>query len=537
MTAENALLLLPETVLVAGAVVVYLAGAFVASRAVWNWVALAAVAIAGMVLYAAPGSAAPAEPVATDTMAWYGRWLSLGFGALLVLLAWRPSVSEDQPEYVGSLLLVIAGMMLVSGAQDLVLLFVGLELISIPTYILLYLPRRDAASQESAAKYFYLSVFASAILLYGLSFLYGAAGSTDLSTIARRLGEPPVAEGTPALARLALVLVVSGLSFRVAAVPFHFYAPDVYQGTTHANAGLLSVAPKVAGFVVLVRVVAGTLPGAEPFAWPLVTVLSVLTMTLGNVVALWQDNLRRLLAYSSIAHAGYLLIGLAVRLGSHPGGSWDGVAALFFYLVVYGVATIGVFAALSALGRNGEPVETIDDLAGLARAGGVARPVLAWSLAVLLFSLAGLPPLAGFWGKLALFAGAVDFPQFDPGARPCFAALAVLGVLNSVVSAVYYLRITGAMFFRAPAEAQGSAGREGAQVLRGAQPMVLAAVSCVVLVLSIGLRPGPWMGAATEAGAFGRRIPAAAAAAEAAGREVATRPGSTESAACSGAMP
>jgi NADH-quinone oxidoreductase subunit N len=529
MTAENALSLLPETVLVVAAVATYLGGVFVASRTVWNGLALAGVAIAGVALYALPGTAAPAEPVAADALAWYGRWLSLGLGLLLVLLAWRPSVSENQPEYVGSLLLVIAGMMLVSGAQDLVLLFVALEMISIPIYILLYLPRRDAASQESAAKYFYLSVLASAMLLYGLSFFYGAAGSTDLRTIVQRLGEAPGTEGTLALARLGLVLVVSGLSFRIAAVPFHFYAPDVYQGTTHANAGLLSVAPKVAGFVALVRVVAGAVPGAEPYAWPLVTVLSLLTMTLGNVMALWQDNLRRLMAYSSIAHAGYLLVGLAVRLGSHPGGSWDGLAAAFFYLVVYGVATIGIFAAWAALGRNGQPVETIDDLAGLARAGGLVRPVLAWSTAVLLFSLAGLPPLAGFWGKLALFGGAVDFPQFDPGVGPCFAVMAVVGVLNSVVSAGYYLRITGAMFFRSPGEAEGAAGRQEAQVLRGAEPMALAAVSCLVLVLLIGLRPGPWIGAATAASAPERRMAAKVPAEHSTGHEAATLPGPGDS--------
>ena len=241
--------------------------------------------------------------------------------------------------------------MLVASAANLVLLFVGLELISIPTYILLSLGRRDPASQEAAAKYFYLSVLSSAILLYGLSFLYGTTGTMQLLPA---LPQPAAAMRVRLLGKVALVLVVAGLCFRVTAVPFHFYAPDVYQGTIQANAALLSVLPKAAGLLALVRLIVLGMPEMGPFAWKIFLALSVLTMTLGNVLALWQENVRRLFAYSSIANAGYMLIGLAVGAGAghRQVGLWDGVGATFFYLCVYAAATLGTFAVFAYLGRQ-----------------------------------------------------------------------------------------------------------------------------------------------------------------------------------------
>lgn len=501
MAADTALALAPEILLVVAASAIYVASTM-SVRGPWNGIALGALVLAAAVL-AGFGPLQPAgfDPLASDGLAWFGRWLALGTALALVLLAWRADVPEGRPEYLGSLLVLTAGVMLAASASDLVLVFVALEMVSIPTYILLYLGRRDAASQEASAKYFYLSLLASALFLYGLSFLYGASGSTDLRLMGEHLGRADGGSPLAALPRVALVLIVAGLGFRITAVPFHFYAPDVYQGTTHANAALLSVAPKIAGMLVLVRLVAGTLAPAAPYAWPLVAVLAVATMTTGNVVALWQKHLRRLMAYSAVAHAGYLLVGLAVALGAHTAAPWDGIAAVMLYLLVYAVATLGVFSILAALGRAGRPVETIEDLAGLARAGGWIRPLAAWSLAVFLFSLAGLPPLAGFWGKFALFAGAVSLEQFSPPLRPWFAALAVCGVLNSVVSAVYYLRIVGAMFFRLPGEGEvrGQPAVEPAQVMpQGLVPMA-AGLACLVLVVGIGLRPGAWLGACARA--------------------------------------
>jgi NADH-quinone oxidoreductase subunit N len=370
-------------------------------------------------------------------------------------------------------------------------LFVSLELVSIPTYILLYLGRRDAAGHEAAAKYFYLSVFASALLLYGFSFLYGAAGSMDLDVIRQRLESLREAnDAFGAFARIALALILAGLGFRIAAVPFHFYAPDVYQGTTHQNAALLSVLPKIVGLAALVRVVAVAMPGVQSYAWPAVLVLSVLTMTLGNVVALWQDSMRRLLAYSSIAHAGYLLIGLAVFMASAPAGgaAWDGVAAMLFYLLVYAVATIGAFAALAVFGTRERQIDEIDQLTGLAWTPGTLRRITAWVLAISLLSLTGIPPLAGFWGKLAVFASSLSVGRAAAvEAGPWFVALAVIGVVNSAIAAAYYLRVVGVMFFRTPAEPPPIRHRAGGPIA--------AALGCAVLtVVLIGLYPGPWIG-------------------------------------------
>jgi NADH-quinone oxidoreductase subunit N len=414
----------------------------------------------------------------------------LGIGAMFALLAARPLASDGTSEYVGSLLLTIAGLMLVGGAGELVLLFVGLELISIPTYVLLYLGRHDVECQESTVKYFFLSVLSSAILLYGFSFLYGVSGSTNLMAIQKSLGDAAtLPTGFAVLLRATLALIFAGLCFKIAAVPFQFYAPDVYQGTTYPNAALLSVVPKAAGLVALVRLLVAAMPGMEPYSWRVVVVISVLTMTFGNVLALWQDNLRRLLAYSSIAHAGYLLIGLAVGLATgNAQGPLGGVGALGFYLVVYAAATIGTFAVLEHLGRAERRLEGVDELAGLGR----TRPLAAALLAVFMFSLAGVPPLAGFWGKLLLFGSALNVVGAG-GARWWFTGLAVVGVLNAAVAAAYYLRIVAVMYFRNPLGTPRAEGGVGAW---------WAAVACALLVVAIGIYPGPLMSEAERTANF-----------------------------------
>ena len=438
-------LLSAEIVLLVTAVAIYLAGAVFAAPRLWAWLAGGGLAISAVALWQLGGTADPGGPVLSDPLALYGRWFALGAGAVLLLMNWRPLAGGGTAEYLGTLLLAITGVMLAAEAGDLVLLFVGLELISIPTYILLYLGRRDAACQEAAAKYFFLSVLASAIFLYGLSFLYGTSAATQWSAVRQTLGDPRALAGPLGpLVKVALVLLFAGLSFRITAVPFHFYAPDVYQGTSHGNAALLSVLPKVAGLLVLVRWVLLAMPCADASAWRIALVLAVLTMTVGNALALWQDNLRRLLAYSAIANAGYLLLGLAAGLATaSPTGRWDGIAAMLFYLVVYAAATLGTFAALIYLGRDGKQVESVEELAGL----GQTRPAVAATLAVLLFSLVGLPPLAGLWGKLLIFGSALAVPTGGGGLRWWFLAAAVVGVLNAVVAAVYYLRIVAVMYF------------------------------------------------------------------------------------------
>ncbi len=365
------------------------------------------------------------------------------------------------------------------------LLFLGLELISIPTYILLYLGRRTLDSQEATAKYFYLSILSSAIMLYGFSFLYGAAGSTELPRIQAALAGATDAHGTIWFARLALVLIFAGLCFKITAVPFHFYAPDVYQGTTPGNAALLSVLPKLAGLVALVRIMAVAMPGYEMYAWRIALVLALLTMTLGNVVALWQDNVRRMLAYSAIAHGGYMLIGLAVAFATARNADvtegFDGVAGTLFYATVYSLATAGAFAVLVYLGRDQQLVSEVDDLAGVGR----THPWAGLSMAIFMFSLTGIPPLAGFWGKLNLFAGALTVRGRDDesgGLRSWFLALAIIGVLNAAISAGYYLRIVGVMYFRPATRELRSESGWGA----GA-----AMLLCAVLVIWAGATPNP----------------------------------------------
>jgi len=493
VSTDTIRLLSPEIVLIATAVLIYLAGALVDARNWWACAAAGGIAAAAIALWCVEQPAPTAGgPLTVDALAYFGRWLALALGALLLLLASRPLDTPGTPEYVGSLLLAIVGLMLVCGAGDLVLLFVGLELISIPTYIMLYLGRRGTdrrlvtISQESALKYFFLSILASAMLLYGLSFLYGTSGSTNLAAIAAAWAAPGgTAAGLAKLGKVAFVLILAGLGFKLTAVPFHFYAPDVYQGTTYPNAGLLSVLPKAAAVVALVRVAVvamPTPPDVKPYAWIVVLILAMLTMTVGNVMALWQENLRRLLAYSAVAHAGYMLIALAVGLVPVAAqGRWNGLSALLFYLCVYAVATIGTFAALEFLGHRDRQIEAVEELAGLGR----TRPLLALAIAVFMFSLAGIPPLAGFWGKLFVFGSAlsVDAGNLAAGSLwPWFVALAVVGVLNAAVAAAYYLRIVAVMYFRTPLAVLRPRGGTGAW---------LALTACAVLTLLLGILPGP----------------------------------------------
>jgi NADH-quinone oxidoreductase subunit N len=480
-----------EIVLVVAALAIYMGGAFANTQKAWAPVAMGALLLAAASLWSCGGNERFLQhanltfsPVIPDFLAAYGRWFALAIGAVMVLMAWRPLETGGTPEYLASLLLLVAGLMLVASAANLVILFVGLELISIPTYIMLSLGRRDPAGQEAAVKYFFLSVLSSGILLYGLSFLYGTTGTMQII-------HAPTNTSFGMLFKLAMVLVVAGLCFRVTAVPFHFYAPDVYQGTIQANAAMLSVLPKAAGFIALVRLVAIAMPEANigPYGWKIILAISILTMTVGNALALWQDNVRRLFAYSSIANAGYMLIGLAVGLA--PGtlnGLWSGLAATFFYLCVYAAATLGAFAVFAYLGRERQQVESVDELAGLGR----THPVMAAALAICMFSLAGLPPAAGIWGKLMLFGSALNVGTVEGGPlRSWFITLAVVGVLNAAVAAYYYLRIVSLMYFRESLAAPRAEGGAGAG---------LAALACSLAVLVLGIYPAPLIKGCADAG-------------------------------------
>ena len=485
-------LLWPEIILVAAASAIFVGGAFTRNRAWWTMAAVISYALAAVVL-AVEGSpwlqsTVFSGPLSMDPLAIGMRWLGLIVGLIFTLVLARLADHELASELLGSLMLVAAGVMLVSSANEIVLLFLGFELISIPTYVLLFLGRRDRASSEATMKYFFLSIFSSAILLFGLTLLYGMAGTTVISGAEQNIASAlsiTAAEGAAPLAALtplALVLIVAGLGFKLATAPMQFYAPDVYQGTTNANAGLLAVAPKIAGVVGLVRLVIIAMPSAAEFAWQLALVLAILTMTIGNICALWQKNVRRMMAYSSIAHGGYLLIGLAAAAGASnqdDPAMAGGISAMLFYVLVYTLATMGIFAALAYLGSQGRDLNGVDELAGLGR----SQPVIAGVLAICLFSLTGLPPLAGFWGKLALFGSAVEIAVSSSGGGKSlwFALLAIVGVLNSAVAAAYYLRLVSVMFFQ-------SSERRATE--EGGLPAFVAAVACAVLVVATGAFPG-----------------------------------------------
>ncbi len=508
--------LLPEIVLGAVACVIYLWGTFRANRHLFGGLALAGLALAGAALAWSAGeryetdavarAGVYAGPVVNDALASLVKLITLAGGAILVLLSWNEVPDRQSADYHACLLIILAGMCLTAAANDLVTLFLALELISIPTYVMLYLPRHDTPAQEAALKYFLLSVFSSALLLFGFSYLYGLGGTTNLPALfdsARRAE----ARELPAVAQVAVILVVAGLGFRITAVPFHFYAPDVYEGTATPMAALLAFVPKVAGFVALLRVLGFVLPGIPASAEPgmplpgtalsdqapvLLWFLAALTMSIGNVLALLQDNLKRLLAYSSVAHAGYMLIALASAPYLRPtdGGANaagpDGVEALLYYLVAYASMTIGAFAVITYLDSRERPVETVDDLSGLSR----SHPGVALLMVLFLFSLIGIPLTAGFTGKLMVFFGAMSVPQ--PEYTGLFTVLALIGVVNAAIGAWYYLRIIAVMYLRTPVRPLEK---------RGAWPALATLWICGVLTLALSIPPAAqWLvGAARQA--------------------------------------
>jgi NADH-quinone oxidoreductase subunit N len=472
--------ILPEITLAVVAVAVMVGGAFVSSRTGWITVSVTALIAAGIVLFRQYGPPfSNPEVLATgtftiDTLAGTLRWFGLGSGLLFTLMIARRAGQDADGELLGMLLLIVAGVMLVTSASDVITMFLALELISIPTYVILFLGRGGRRSAEATAKYFYLSVLSSSFFLMGLALIYGITGSTSLVGI----GESFAAETTvvrPAL--LALILIVGSLGFKIAAVPFHFYAPDVYLATTNVNAGLLSVMPKIAGLLAIVRLTTLFVPLFPAFSWQLIIVISILTMTIGNVSALLQNNVRRMMAYSSIAHAGYMLIGVAVGLfDSDDAMVYGGFAAAFLYLCIYALASIGTFAALSEVEDDSTSTGSVASLAGLA----YRRPWMAGVIGICMFSLAGLPPLAGFWGKLTLFSAALTAYRSGPEGR-MFLGLAVIGAVNAAIAAAYYLRIVGTMYFSWETDEETSPLGIGA----------VAAAICGVVIIVAGLFPGP----------------------------------------------
>jgi len=362
-------------------------------------------------------------------------FILVGIFAVLVSYDFLKARNLFSGEFFALLLFAIVGMMLMASAYDFMTLFVGLELTSLATYILVGLKKKDLWSNEAAIKYFLLSIFASAIMLFGISIIYAAVGTTNLGMIAERIGA--AAAQTPHAITVAVVLVVAGLGFKITAVPFHMYAPDVYQGAPTPVTIFLAVGPKAAAFAGLLRVL-GSFVHVETIDWlPLLGLLSVLTMTVGNVAAVLQTNVKRMLAYSSIAHAGYVLIGVAAMVTERgeATGAPSCTASVVYYLFAYTIMNVGAFSLLMYMRRGGEFCEELADFSGLGR----RRPAVAAAMLILLLALAGIPPSIGFFGKFYIFLAAI---------RAGLYWLAVAGVVNVVISLFYYVRIVVHMFMR-----------------------------------------------------------------------------------------
>lgn len=394
---------------------------------------------------------------------------------LLVAPAFLAARKLPTAEFAATLLFALAGAILVGAAGDLITLFVGLELMVIPGYLLAGYAKRDPLSTEGAIKYFLLGSFSSAILLFGLVILWGSIGTASLDGIAFALAAAPEGAASPALA-VALALISTGVAFKIAAVPFHYWTPDAYQGSPTPITGYLSVGPKVGAFALMIKLfLVALLPLAS--AWvPIIAILAAATMTLGNLVALTQGNVKRMLAYSSIAHTGYLMVGI-VAAGS---GEASGVSAILFYAAAYAFMNLGAFAVLSAVGVSVGASSQLDALAGLGR----RHPFLALLATIFLLSLTGIPPTAGFFAKTAIILAAVQ-------AGGIATLLAIVAVLNAAIAAFYYLRVVVYLFMREPVEGQPEPA--SAPLLRVG--LLLATLGTIAL----GLAPTPLLEAVATA--------------------------------------
>jgi NADH-quinone oxidoreductase subunit N len=374
---------------------------------------------------------------------------------------------ENHGEYYALILFATMGMMFMAGAVDLVTLYIGLETMAIATYILVGFLRGNQRSNEASMKYFLLGAFSSGILLYGMSLLYGIAGSTRFVDIAETLSRRPL---TDPISLMAMITLSAGIFFKIAAVPFHQWTPDAYEGAPSSITAFMSVAVKAASFAMMIRIFMVAIYPLRPQWVTIVAAVSVMTMTIGNIAAMTQSNVKRLLAYSSISHAGYLLIGFVA-------GNETGLTAIPLYLLIYTFTNIGVWAVVVALRKKNVIGEHIDDMAGLY----AKCPVAAVLMLIFLLSLAGIPPTAGFIGKYYLFAAAIETGHN---------VLAVIAVLNAAISMYFYLRIVVSMFMREPTEKTGLTFEPGLNMALGV---------AIVFTMLIGIYPDPFIAMARHA--------------------------------------
>lgn len=425
---------LPEIFMAVSAMVLLMLGVFLKkdSTSLVSWLAIGVMAAAGMLILRGPEAEITFNGlfIVNDFTSFAKILTLIGAGvSLLMINNWAQDVKMARFELPLIVLFAALGMMMMLSANDLISLYLGLELQSLSLYVLAAIQRDNQRATEAGVKYFVLGALASGLLLYGSSLVYGFAGTTSFEGIATALQNSENVVGVI----IGIVFVVSGLAFKVSAVPFHMWTPDVYEGAPTPVTAFFSVAPKIAALCLFLRVLVGPFEPMIEQWQQVVMLIAILSMLWGSVAAIAQTNIKRLMAYSSIGHVGYALIGLVV-------GNEEGARGLLIYLLIYLFMNLGTFAAILSMRVKGKHVEQISDLSGLVK----NRPGMALALGALMFSMAGIPPLAGFLGKFYIFVAAVNAG---------FVPLAIIGLLASVIGAFYYLRIIKIMYFDEPAEA------------------------------------------------------------------------------------
>ena len=386
-------------------------------------------------------------------------FLIIAFLTILISMGYTQREGIEFGEYYALILFATLGMMLMAGGTHLIIIFLGLETMSVSIYILAGMMREDRRSAEAALKYFLLGAFATGFLLYGIALIYGATGSLYLKDIASYIASKSLLKSPMLL--MSLVFLTIGFGFKIASVPFHMWTPDVYEGAPTSITAFMATGVKAAGFSAFVRVFFSALPGFRPDWTSIMWLIALATMTVGNIVAISQTNIKRMLAYSSIAHAGYILVAFVA-------GNDLGTSGILFYLMAYAFMNLGAFTCVILLGKKGEENTLINDYAGI----GFKYPLLAASMTIFLLSMAGIPPLSGFMAKFYVFSAAV---------KSKFYWLVILGVLNSAISVYYYLRVTVLMYFREPErEITG---------LEFSPASVLALILAVIGTLYLGIFP------------------------------------------------
>lgn len=423
--SRDMILIKPELWLTVLAIVVLVAELLIKKKEFIAFLSIIALGITGVITISVPSGIAFSGMYISDSYSMFFKFIFFISSILTILLSMRYLSRENvhYGEYYSLLLFSVLGMSFMASSNDLILLYLGTELMALSIYVLVGFKRYDARSNEAAFKYFLLGAFSSALLLYGVSFTYLLTGTTNLRDIAQKLIE---GNSDPVLS-IALLFLASAFAFKIAAVPFHMWSPDVYEGAPTPVTAFMSVAPKAAGFSIIARVFIIAF-GSMALDWKaILMVLSVLTMIVGNILAISQTNIKRMLAYSSIAHSGYALLGIIA-------GTPEGIGSTMLYLLIYTFMNIGAFAIVTILGREGEELSQYE---GLAK----TEPLWAALMLVFMFSLTGIPPTAGFVGKFYLFMSVINAG---------YTGLAIIAVIMSAISAYFYLRVVMLMYMREP---------------------------------------------------------------------------------------